>query len=85
MLIRHRLRNHNWVRVQLESPDPRIRANVVEGLWGMHTSAARECMWEAFCRMKTAALMGLHLLGDLAAGQLVEQMLEALPHFAPHF
>jgi hypothetical protein len=47
MKIGHRLRNRNWVYVQLEPPDPRIRANVVEGLWGVHTPAARKCIWEA--------------------------------------
>jgi HEAT repeats len=86
MLIGRRLRNHNWVRAQLESPDPRIRANVVEGLWGVQTPVARKCMWEALQdennRVAGNALMGLHLLGDPGADQLVTEMLrDVRPQF----
>jgi hypothetical protein len=79
MLIGRRLRNHNWVLSQFESQDPRIRANVVEGLWGVDTPFARKWLWDALkdenCRVVGNALMALHLLREPAADSLVEQML----------
>ena len=86
LLIASRLRNHDWVRAQFESPDPRIRANVVEGLWGVDTPLARKWLWSALkdenCRVVGNALMALHLLHDPAAGKLVEEMLaDARPQF----
>ena len=42
LLVACRLRNHDWVRTQFESADPRVRANVVEGLWGVDTPFARK-------------------------------------------
>jgi HEAT repeats len=86
LLIACRLRNHDWVLTQFESPDPRIRANVVEGLWGVDTPPARKWLWGALkdenCRVVGNALMALHLLHDPAAGKLVEQMLaDARPEF----
>jgi hypothetical protein len=86
LLIGCRLRNHDWVRAQFESPDPRIRANVVEGLWGVDTPFARKWLWDALkdenCRVAGNALMALHLLREPEAGKLVEQMLaDARPQF----
>lgn len=79
MLIGRRLRNPHWVRGQLESPDPRLRADIVEPLWGLHTPPARECMREALQdennRVAGNALMGLHLLQEPNTARLVEQML----------
>jgi len=85
-LIGHRLRNQKWVKVQLESGDPRVRASVVEGLWGIDTPAARKCLWEALKdennRVAGNALMGLHMLHEPTAGELVKQMLgDARPPF----
>jgi hypothetical protein len=86
MLIGHRLRNQNWVRVQLESGDPRVRASVVEGLWGVDTPANRKCLWDALKdennRVAGNALLGLHMLREPATDKLVKQMLcEARPQF----
>jgi HEAT repeats len=79
MLIGRRLRNHNWVLGQFESQDPRIRANVVEGLWGVDTPFARKWLWDAVkdenCRVVGNALLALHLLREPAAAKLVEGML----------
>jgi len=85
MLIGHRLRNHNWVHVQLESPDPRIRANVVEGLRGVHTPATRKCMWKPL-RMKQPRRReradGASSARRSRRGQLVEQMVgDGRPQF----
>jgi HEAT repeat protein len=86
MLIGRRLRNHNWVLGRFESQDPRIRANVVEGLWGVDTPFARKWLWDALkdenCRVVGNALMALHLLREPAAAELVERMLgDARPPF----
>lgn len=79
MLIGHRLRNHNWVRDQLASGDPRVRASVVEGLWGVDAAFARKCLWEAVKdennRVAGNALLALHLLGEPGTDKLIEQML----------
>ena len=86
MLIGHRLRNHYWVQDQLASGDPRVRASVVEGLWGVDTTFARKCLWEALKdennRVTGNALLALHLLGEPSADKLIEQMLgDARPRF----
>jgi HEAT repeats len=86
LLIACRLRNHDWVRVQFESPDPRVRANVVEGLWGVDMPFVRKWLWDALkdenCRVAGNALFALDLLHEPAAGQLAEQMLgDARPEF----
>jgi hypothetical protein len=41
MLMGRRFRSENWVRNRFESKDARVRASVVEGLWGVDTPFAR--------------------------------------------
>jgi hypothetical protein len=58
-----------WVALQLQDPDPRIRANVVEGLWkAPHTSEKRHLLLRAskdpHQRVVGNALVGLALMGD---------------------
>jgi HEAT repeats len=86
LLIACRLRNHDWVRTQFESPVPRVRANVVEGLWGVDTPFARKWLWDALkdenCRVAGNAILALHLLREPEAGKLTEQMLgDVRPEF----
>jgi hypothetical protein len=61
--------------VQLESQDPRIRANVVEQPWGVDAPFARKCMREALNdennRVAGNALLGLHLLREPNTAQLL--------------
>jgi HEAT repeat protein len=74
-----RLSNNDWVERHLASPDPRVRASVVEALWGTDTFFARKSMWRCLKdqnnRVAGNALMGLHLLGEQRVIALVKEML----------
>jgi HEAT repeats len=80
ILVGKRVRNDNWVKRQLAAADPRVRANAVEALWGVDSPTARKCMWESLKdennRVAGNALVGLHLLGEPAVGQLAQRMLQ---------
>lgn len=80
MLMGRRLRNPHWVRQQMTSEDPRVRANVIEGLWGVNTMAARKSLGEALKdannRVVGNALFGLHLLGDPIAPKMTRSMIQ---------
>ena len=79
LLIGRRLSNNAWVERHLSSPDPRVRASVVEALWGINTFAARKNLWRCMKdennRVVGNALMGLHLLGEQRVSALVKEML----------
>jgi HEAT repeat protein len=66
-----------WVRQRLSDPDPRIRANAIEALWGVDTSEAKGLLQFAATednhnRVKANALLGLYYLGDCSSlGALV--------------
>jgi len=55
----------------LSEPDPRIRANAIEALWGMDSAKARAVLREAADdpnnRVAGNALLGLYLVGDTFA------------------
>jgi len=78
LLVARRIQSSDWVRRQIAAPDPRIRANVLEGLWGVQHSYARsayeECLGDANNRVVGNALLGLHLLGDAAVSPRVVTM-----------
>jgi hypothetical protein len=80
LLIGRRLRNPAWVARHLESDNPRLRANVVEGLWGAPPKAARTCLWanlkDRNNRVVGNALIGLHQLGESAVGEFAKRMIE---------
>jgi HEAT repeats len=86
ILMGHRLRSENWVRNHFESKDARLRASVVEGLWGVDTPFARNCLRQSLNdgdnRVAGNALFGLHLLGEQAVDRQAEQMLgDSRPNF----
>jgi hypothetical protein len=86
MLMARRVRNVQWVERHLDSGDSRLRASVVEGLWGIHTTEARRTLWasldDADNRVVGNALVGLNLLDEPEAGELVKAMLQdQRPHF----
>ena len=62
--------NHNvkWVQSRLAEPDPRVRANAVEALWGVDSEEARKLLRSAsrdsHGRVAGNALIGLYRLGD---------------------
>jgi hypothetical protein len=68
LMIGRGSRSTKWVRHRLEDSDPRIRANAIEGLWGVDTEEARELL-EALVhdsnnRVAGNAILGLYRLGD---------------------
>jgi hypothetical protein len=80
LLMARRIQNHDWIERHLASRDPRLRATVMEALWGIETSSARRVLRaglnEENNRAVGNALVGLHLLGDPGVGALAEKMLE---------
>ena len=68
LLVSRRIRNPDWVKRHVNAKDPRIRANVVEGLWGADTSYVRptyeDCLRDDNNRVVGNALVGMHLMGE---------------------
>ena len=62
----------HWLKVLLESPDPRIRANTVEAVWRRNSPEHRDFLRTATRdpnnRVAANAWMGLLLLADAEAG-----------------
>lgn len=64
-------RSATWVQSRMGDADPRLRANAIEGLWGVDTEEARDLMLasvhDANNRVAGNALYGLYTLGDSAS------------------
>jgi len=64
-------RGAGWAQHRMVEDDPRVRANVVEALWGRDTEEARALLRSAASdshnRVVGNALLGLYRLGDLSA------------------
>ena len=58
--------------------DPRLRASILEGLWGVDTEEARAVLWDGVAdannRVVANAVIGLHRLGELAAPGLMRRL-----------
>ena len=82
LLVGRRLRSRDWVSRQLESADARLRANVVEGLWGESSPSVQSQLWASLKdknnRVVGNALIGLHHLGEPAVKEFVKRMIEDL-------
>ena len=80
LLIGKRLRNQDWVARQLESPDGRVRASAVEGIWHVRTASARANLWSSLKdknnRVVGNALIGLHERGEGGVAEFVKRMIE---------
>jgi hypothetical protein len=78
LLVGRRLQSHEWVERHLSSPDPRIRANVVEALWGANSALAartlRKCLQDENNRVQGNAIIGLHMLGDQDVNWRIRQL-----------
>ena len=61
-------RNAKWVQRQLSEPDPRIRANAVEALWGLDSEDAKAVFYLGLSdtnnRVVGNAVLGLYKIGD---------------------
>lgn len=69
LFIGRRLMSAAWVERQLQQqPDPRARANAVEGIWGLNSPAAKEllqiCAEDECNRVVGNALIGLSIAGE---------------------
>lgn len=64
-------RSAAWVQSHMSDADPRLRANAVEGLWGVETEEARDLMLAALRdannRVVGNALYGLYAVGESAS------------------
>ena len=71
-------RNHKWVDQKLSDPDPRVRANAVESLWGASTEGARAVFLTAIAsddnRVAGNAVIGLYRMGDATSIALATSM-----------
>jgi hypothetical protein len=79
LLVAKACRDPLWVgqRIMLE-PDARLRANLVEALWGLDDEDARAVLWEAAGdsnnRVVANALVGLHRLNEAEVPGLLRLM-----------
>jgi hypothetical protein len=68
LLVGRRLQSREWVERHLSSTDPRIRANVIEAMWGVNSAlvahSLRKCLLDENNRVLGNAIVGLHMLGD---------------------
>jgi hypothetical protein len=86
LFLGKRVQNPEWVERQMTSSDPRVRANVIESIWGVDNSKARKSLNAALKddhnRVVGNALIGLHLLRDPSVAGKVRTMLR---HSDPKF
>ena len=82
LFLGHRMRSEPWLRTHFQSSDARVRASVVEALWDVKTSYARQCFLDSLNdednRVVGNALFGLHLMGESMVHQRIESMLHDL-------
>jgi len=75
-----------WVQSRMSDADPRLRANAIEGLWGVDTEEARDLMLasvrDANNRVAGNALYGLYTLGDPAS---IAETIKLAAHPVPLF
>jgi hypothetical protein len=79
LLLARRVYNPTWVERCLSLEDARLRANVIESLWGMEKPQARAWLSAALedpdNRVAGNALYGLHVLKDARVFQRLQIML----------
>ena len=86
LMFGRRVSNPLWVERQMAMADARMRANVIEALWGVKSPEAekslRAALYDSHHRVVGNALVGLHQLGDREVpGRLMEMAAHADPHF----
>ena len=79
-------RSAMWVQSRMGDADPRLRANAVEGLWGVETEEARELMLaalhDASNRVVGNALYGLYAMGEsVSLAETIKLAAHPLPVF----
>lgn len=86
LLVGQRIQNPAWVEEHFLSEDARLRANVIEALWGQREAWARRLIRRALRdennRVAGNAVMGLWFAGDPNFSELAGRMLrDARPAF----
>ena len=78
MLVGRCLKSAQWAERWLNEPDPRLRANVVQCLWGVESPGVTEvfktALGDSNNRVVGNAIVGLYLLGDPVAPELLAEM-----------
>jgi len=78
LLVSRCLRSARWVETALSEKDRRVRANAIEGVWGVEGPGMGKVMRLALGdpdnRVAGNALVGLSQLGDLSASAFLEEM-----------
>jgi HEAT repeat protein len=86
LMLGRRVANPLRVERQMMVTDARIRANVIESLWGVNSSQARRTLRKSLHdphnRVVANALVGLHMLRDLDAAARLKAM---ITHPDPRF
>ena len=87
LFIGRRLQNLAWAkRMMGESPDPRVRANAIESVWGVDSADIIDLFWQCtqdrHNRVVGNAIVGLHLAGV----ETVEDVVKRFAHdYQPEF
>jgi len=78
LMVGRSLKSGAWAEQRLLETDARVRANVVEALWGLEAPGAADvfklALRDSNNRVVGNALVGLYLLGDPAAATLLQEM-----------
>jgi hypothetical protein len=78
LLVGRRLQSREWIERHLSSTDARVRANVIEALWGIDSALAAhtlgKCLHDENNRVLGNAIVGLHMLGDNSARWRINQL-----------
>ncbi|MDQ2947378.1 MAG: HEAT repeat domain-containing protein [Acidobacteriota bacterium] len=86
LLVGRSNKNYQWVEQRQLEPDPRVRANALESLWGVDSEGARQVLWAASedpdNRAAGNAIYGLYQLGEAGS---IPLMLEMLDHAQEDF
>jgi HEAT repeat protein len=87
LVVGKRTHELEWAKRQLEEVvDPRVRANVIEGLWGISTAEARQLFRDRLTdrhhRVVGNSLIGLHLASDI---DMKDAVLKAAENSNPAF
>jgi len=79
LLVGRRIQNMAWIERRLSSADPRIRANLLESIWGLDAPEARRALMDRLDdennRVVGNAIMGLFLLEKIDIAQGVSSLL----------
>jgi hypothetical protein len=78
LFIGRRVQSAAWAEKQMDAPDPKVRANAIESIWGVDTPAARtlleRCKKDRSDKVAGNGFVGLHMLGDPGIVEEIQSM-----------